>query len=143
MFVISKEPIPASQLTQRLEDPAAGARSIFEGRVRNRADGREVTSLTYEAYEALAVKEGNRILAEARDRFDVVHVACVHRVGHLQIGECAVWVGVAAAHREAAFGACHYIVEELKNRVPIWKKETYAQGDPVWVRAISSEPAPT
>lgn len=143
MFVISKEAIETSQLTQRLEDPAAGARSIFEGRVRNNADGLEVASLAYEVYEALAVKEGNRILAEARERFDVIQVACVHRVGHLQVGECAVWVGVAAAHREAAFGACRYIVEELKKRVPIWKKETYAQGDSVWVRAFSSEPAPT
>ena len=78
-------------------------------------------------------REGERILAEARQRFGVARVACAHRVGPLAIGELAVWVGVSAAHRGEAFDACRYIIDEVKHRVPIWKKEYYQDGDSGWV----------
>ncbi len=89
--------------------------------------------LEYEAYEALALKEGERIVAEALERFGVRRIACVHRVGELAIGELAVWVGVSAAHRDEAFAACRYVIDEVKQRLPIWKKEHYPEGDSGWV----------
>jgi len=92
-----------------------------------------VRRLEYEAFEALAVREGERILAEAIARFGVAHAACRHRVGELAIGELAVWVGVSAPHRHEAFLACRYIIDEVKQRVPIWKKEHYVSGDSGWV----------
>lgn len=109
----------------------------FEGRVRNHNDGRPVLALDYEAFAVLAEREGARIVAEARERFDVLALACVHRIGALQIGDLAIWVGVAAAHRDAAFGACRYVIDEAKARVPIWKKEHYADGTSEWVNGAS------
>jgi len=92
-------------------------------------------ALDYEAYAPLAEKEGARILAEAREKFSVFGAMCVHRVGALALGDLAVWVGVTAAHRGAAFDACRYIIDEAKARVPIWKKEHYADGATVWITA--------
>ena len=79
------------------------------------------------------MREGERIIAEAIARFGVAHAACVHRVGALAVGELAVWVGVSAAHRDEAFRACRYIIDEVKHRLPIWKKEHYLNGDSGWV----------
>jgi molybdopterin synthase catalytic subunit len=81
----------------------------------------------------VAVAEGEKILAEAAGKFPYLHAHCVHRTGMLEIGDCAVWVGVASAHRDEAFKACRYIIDELKHRLPIWKKEHYANGDSGWV----------
>lgn len=116
-----------------MEDPAAGALVVFEGRVRDRADGRTVSGLTYEAHETLAVKEGELILAEALARYAVQGAAAVHRVGHLAVGECAVWVGVCAEHRADAFSACRFVIDEIKLRLPIWKQERYSTGEAAWV----------
>jgi len=118
---------------QRLEDPACGGYASFEGWVRDHNEGQAVRHLEYEAFEALAIKEGERILGEAVARFGVEHAACVHRIGDLQLGELAVWVGVSARHRQEAFLACRYIIDEVKHRVPIWKKEHYLSGDSGWV----------
>jgi adenylyltransferase/sulfurtransferase len=101
--------------------------------VRDHNEGRSVARLEYEAFEDLAVKEGERIVAEAAARFDVKHAACVHRVGSLGIGDLAVWVGVSAVHRGEAFAACRYIIDAVKYRLPIWKKEHYTDGDSGWV----------
>ena len=92
-----------------------------------------VTRLEYEAFAELAEKEGARIVEEAIARFGVTRAACVHRVGSLDLGDVAVWVGVSAAHRDEAFRACRYIIDEVKHRVPIWKKEHYVNGDSGWV----------
>lgn len=116
-----------------LEDAAAGGYASFEGWVRNHNEGLPVTRLEYEAFELLARKEGERIVKEAIQRFDVLKASCVHRVGSLAIGELAVWVGVSARHRAEAFAACRYIIDEVKHRVPIWKKEHYVNGDSGWV----------
>jgi molybdopterin synthase catalytic subunit len=133
MFRITDQPIDSNRCRQALQHPSAGGYAAFEGWVRDHNDGRSVASLEYEAYEALAVKEGEKILEEARERFAIGAVGAVHRVGHLAIGDLAVWVGVAAAHRDAAFAACRYVIDELKHRVPIWKREHYVDGTSEWV----------
>jgi molybdopterin synthase catalytic subunit len=137
MFSLSSEPLDPTALQRALGDSRAGACVTFEGWVRNHNDGRPVLALDYEAFAVLAEREGARIVAEARERFDVLALACVHRIGALQIGDLAIWVGVAAAHRDAAFGACRYVIDEAKARVPIWKKEHYADGTSEWVNGAS------
>jgi molybdopterin synthase catalytic subunit/uncharacterized membrane protein YfcA len=112
----------------------AGAIATFEGLVRNHNDGRSVLFLEYESYDALALKEGNAIVKQAFHRFDLIDAICVHRVGRLKVGEAAVWVGTAAAHRREAFEACQFIIDQVKHRVPIWKKEFYSDGETTWVR---------
>ena len=137
MFSLSSEPLDPTALQRALGDSRAGACVTYEGWVRNHNDGRPVLALDYEAFAVLAEREGARIVAEARERFDVLALACVHRIGALQIGDLAIWVGVAAAHRDAAFGACRYVIDEAKARVPIWKKEHYADGTSEWVNGAS------
>ena len=137
MFQISPTPLDPVVLQRALADPRAGACVTFEGWVRNRNDGQPVLSLEYEAYALLAATEGERILAEARHRFPVIAAAGVHRVGPLQLGEMAVWVGVTAEHRAAAFDACSYVIDEAKARLPIWKKEHYASGATAWINCAT------
>ena len=132
-FGFTREKIDAGALRTELSDPTAGGYASFEGWVRNHNEGLAVRHLEYEAFEALAIKEGERIVAEAIKRFGVEHAACVHRVGDLAIGDMAVWVGVSARHRAEAFLACRYIIDEVKHRLPIWKKEHYINGDSGWV----------
>ena len=133
MFRITEQPIDPDYLRCKLFDPAAGAYAGFEGWIRNENDGRGVQRLEYEAYGPLAIKEGERVIAEAKSRFPILHAHCVHRTGVLEIGDCAVWVGVSSAHRDEAFEACRYIIDEVKVRLPIWKKEHYVNGDSGWV----------
>ena len=133
MFRFSSTPLDESALPVGLHDPACGGYAAFEGWVRDHNEGRRVRRLEYEAFEPLAIREGERIIAEAVVRFGVEHAACVHRIGSLEIGEKAVWVGVTARHRDEAFRACRYIIDEVKHRVPIWKKEHYENGDSGWV----------
>lgn len=140
-FVLTDAAIDPHPLKAGLEHPAAGALATFEGWVRNHADGRAVRLLEYQVYPELAQAEGERVVAEARARFDIIAAHCTHRSGILRIGDMAVWVGVAAAHRGAAFDACRYIIEEVKQRLPIWKRETYAEGDSGWVNCQVVAPA--
>lgn len=149
MFRLSAQPFDHTVLQRTLDDPRAGACVTFEGWVRNRNAGQPVESLEYEGYAPLAEKEGARILAEAQQRFPILSAVCIHRVGHLKLGELAVWVGVTAEHRGAAFEACRYIIDEAKARVPIWKKEHYASGATTWINcatkgehATGTPPAP-
>ena len=136
-FRVSSEPLNPAVLQRTLSNQRAGACVCFEGWVRDRNDDQAVTSLEYEAYAPLAEKEGGLILAEARGKFSLIGAACVHRVGHLQLGDLAVWVGVTAEHRGAAFDACRYIIDEAKARVPIWKKEHYAGGATAWINCAT------
>jgi molybdopterin synthase catalytic subunit len=136
-FRISPTPLDPAALQKQLGDVRAGACVTFEGWVRNRNEGQPVLSLEYEAYALLAETEGERILAEAREKFALLSAAGVHRVGHLQLGELAVWVGVTAEHRGAAFDACRYIIDEAKARLPIWKKEHYASGATAWINCAT------
>jgi sulfur-carrier protein adenylyltransferase/sulfurtransferase len=132
-FRFSRTPIDVDSARAELADPACGGYTSFEGLVRNHNEGLSVRHLEYEAFEPLAIKEGERIVAEAIERFGIEHAACIHRIGDLAIGEMAVWVGAAARHRDEAFRACRYIIDEVKHRVPIWKKEHYENGDSGWV----------
>src|SRR5690606_14290117 len=127
-FKMSIGPIDPVALEARLRDDRAGACVTFEGWVRDHNGGEAVTAPAHEAHEPIAVAEGEKILAEARERFDVLAIHAERRVGALAIGDCAVWVGVSAANRGAAFDACRYVIDELKARVPIWKKEHYVSG---------------
>lgn len=132
-FALSEQPIDSAALERSLKSHAAGATVSFVGRVRERNDGRDVRALTYQAYAPLAASEGEALLDEALQRFAVLDARCVHRIGDLELGDCAVWIGVSAGHRDAAFAACRWIIDEIKRRVPIWKNEHYADGDSGWL----------
>jgi sulfur-carrier protein adenylyltransferase/sulfurtransferase len=129
-FRLSREPIDDSPAEASAMD---GATATFVGRVRNHNEGRQVSALEYEAYGELALTEGEKIVAEALERFAITSAHCAHRVGLLQIGDTAIRVDVASPHRKAAFQACRYVVDEAKRRLPIWKKEHYAGGTSEWV----------
>ena len=133
MFTISEETIDDSKLKKQTRDDSCGGFVCFEGWVRDNNQGKDVHKLAYEAYPKLAVKEGNKIITEALEKFEIKKALCTHRVGILEIGDMAVWVGVSAAHRDAAFKACRYILDEVKSRVPIWKNETWTDGESGWV----------
>lgn len=142
-FAFSREPFTPERYRALVADPVAGGYASFEGWVRNHNDGRGVARLEYEGYETLGIKEGNRVIEEAFSRFPIARAHCVHRLGLLEIGDLAVWVGVTAAHRDAAFAACRYIIDQVKTRVPIWKKEHYAAGDSGWINCeVSSADVP-
>jgi molybdopterin synthase catalytic subunit len=130
---ISDDVILPDELRAELSDRGAGAYVGFEGWIRNENEGQEVLRLEYEVYAPLAISEGQKVIAEAKQKFPVLHAECVHRSGLLEIGECAVWVGVTSAHRDEAFAACRYIIDQVKVRLPIWKKEHYVDGHSGWV----------
>ncbi|HKE47204.1 MAG TPA: molybdenum cofactor biosynthesis protein MoaE [Rhodanobacteraceae bacterium] len=132
-FALSAAPIDAAAEKAALEHPAAGGCVTFEGWVRNHNEARAVTRLDYQAYGALAESEGAAILDEACRQFALRAARCVHRTGALAIGDMAVWVGASADHRDAAFAACRWIIDEVKRRVPIWKNEHYADGESGWL----------
>ena len=132
-FTLSPTPFDTATLRARLLDARVGAYASFEGWVRDHNEGRQVAGLRYEAHAVLASREGEAILAEAMARFDILDIACVHRSGDLAIGELAVWIGVTAAHRDAAFAACRHAIDEIKTRVPIWKHERYADDTAAWL----------
>jgi molybdopterin synthase catalytic subunit len=140
-FQLTDKAINPSALLAAFHDPRAGACVTFEGRVRNTNDGKVVRALDYEAYAPLALKEGERIIEEAARKFDILWAACVHRTGSLELGDLAVWVAVAAGHRTAAFDACRYIIDEAKARIPIWKREHYADGATEWINCATRGPA--
>lgn len=140
MFQLTDKTIDPSVLAAQFHDGTCGAFTTFEGKVRNRNDGHDVDSLEYEVFGPLAEKEGSRILEEALRKFPIARALCVHRIGHLAIGDLAVWVGVEAGHRGAAFDACRFIIDETKARVPIWKKEHYSDGRAEWVETIGPGP---
>jgi adenylyltransferase/sulfurtransferase len=143
-FRLTPTAIDIAPLRAGLVDPANGGYACFEGWVRNHNEGLAVLRLEYQVYEALALREGERIIAEARERFGVAKILCVHRTGGLQIGDVAVWVAASSAHRDEAFRACRFVIDEVKHRVPIWKKEHYVNGDSGWVNCerCAQEPSP-
>jgi len=136
-FKITTGAIDPVELKRSLHADSAGACVTFEGWVRDHNDGAPVLALEYEAHSAIAEQEGAKIVGEALARFAVTAARCEHRVGKLAIGDCAVWVGVTSEHRGAAFDACRYIIDETKQRVPIWKKEHYRDGQSGWVNCAT------
>ncbi|HEY4246818.1 MAG TPA: ThiF family adenylyltransferase [Lacunisphaera sp.] len=147
MFELTDHPIDSAALRARLTRPDAGACVVFEGWVRNHHLGQPVRELHYEAFDVMAKLEGNSIIAEIEQRFPGCAVFCVHRTGALCVGELAVWIGVASAHRAVAFQACRHAIEEIKRRLPIWKKEFHPDGASEWVNcsaeAMARGPQPT
>jgi molybdopterin synthase catalytic subunit len=139
LFSITDQPIRTQTQKRDLESLEAGAYVEFEGRVRKHSHGREVQRLDYEAYHELAESEGRELLQETIGRFDVIDAAAVHRVGALDLGEVAVWIGVVGAHRADAFRACAFCIDEIKARLPIWKREVYANGEAEWINGCCGE----
>ncbi|MEM6639057.1 MAG: molybdenum cofactor biosynthesis protein MoaE [Pseudomonadota bacterium] len=130
---IVSQPIDVAALSRGLRNPACGAFASFEGWVRDHNEGRAVASLEYEVYRPIAIAEGERILLEACAQTGATAAALTHREGALALGDCAVWVGAVAPHRDEAFAACRLIIDEAKRRLPIWKREHYVEGDAAWV----------
>jgi molybdopterin synthase catalytic subunit len=133
LFEIATDSIDRDSFRASLTNVSCGACVVFEGWVRDHNEGRRVLRLAYEVYEPLAIKEGKVILAEAFDRFEIQEISAIHRHGELALSEPAVVVGVSSAHRDAAFQACRFVIDEVKARLPIWKKEYYADGTSEWV----------
>jgi molybdopterin synthase catalytic subunit/molybdopterin converting factor small subunit len=128
---LTRERIDAEKIVAGAKRGEDGAVVVFDGIVRNHSRGRRTLYLDYEAYEEMALRQMRELAAKARERFDARHVTMVHRLGRLAIGETSVLIVVASAHRSAAFEACRWLIDTLKQTVPIWKKETFLDGA-VW-----------
>ena len=137
-IALTREPIDAEKLVAAAKRGEDGAVVVFDGIVRNHTRGRQTLHLDYEAYEEMAAKQMAELAREARSRFGVRHVSIVHRLGRLAIGETSVLIVVSSAHRAQAFDACRWLIDTLKQTVPIWKKETFVDGA-VWA---DGEPFP-
>lgn len=133
MVEITDSPIDAAAVTERVRSPRAGALCLFLGTVRELTGERRTASLDYEAYPVMARRKLEDLEGEARGRWPVVELAVVHRVGHLALGDVAVAVAVSCPHRDAAFEACRWLMDTIKQVVPIWKKEVWADGTEEWV----------
>ncbi len=140
MIEITEAPIDHAALTDRVRSNAAGAVCTFLGTVREMTGDRRTTSLDYEAYPGMAQKKLAEIETEARRRWPVIDAAIVHRVGHLELGEVSVVVAVSCPHRHDAFDACRWLIDTLKEVVPIWKKEVWADGTEEWVHPGMDRP---
>jgi molybdopterin synthase catalytic subunit len=131
---LTTDPIDITNVARRVAPPECGATVTLDGYARKytkEASGetRETLYLVYEAYEEMAIKEMEKLIGTAKDKFEVSNVGIVHRTGRLEIGETSVVISVAAPHRKQAFAACEWLIRELKRTVPIWKKEVYADGE--------------
>ena len=130
---------PDHQLVDFVTDPGAGAIATFIGTTRNNNEGRRVVALDYDAYPEMAEKELRRIGDDASKKWQVCRMAILHRIGPVQITQASVMIAVSSAHREAAFAACRFAIEEIKKTVPIWKKELYEGGE-LWIGTQSGQP---
>lgn len=116
-----------------IKNPSVGGIVYFQGVVRDHNDGKDVSSLEYESYESMAVKVGASIVKEAIEKFGIESAYCIHRVGHLEINDTAVWVVTAGHHRREAYEANQFIIDRIKLEVPMWKKEHYINEKPEWI----------
>lgn len=132
MYEIVDHPIDTDAVIAAAADPGSGATVTFIGTTRNENDGRRVSRLEYEAYPEMALAELRKIGDTLRQRWSIARVAIVHRIGVVPLGEASVVIAVSAAHRRAAFEACHYAIDRLKEVVPIWKKEHFDGGE-IWI----------
>ena len=132
VFRLIREQIDIRQITDTLQKPEDGAIVVFEGIVRNHSHGKAVRFLEYDAYEPMALKKLEEIGSLAREEFEIRDIAIVHRLGHMDIGECSAVIIVTSAHRGPAFDACRFAIDKIKEIVPIWKKEFYEDGE-VWI----------
>ena len=130
---VTEDVVSESDVRPLVETDASGAVVIFLGVVRNHAEGRPVEALTYEAYPPMADKKMLEIAEEAHSRWPLHRVAVAHRIGHLGIGDASIAIGVSSSHRKEAFAACEFVMDRIKEDVPIWKKEHWADGPAHWV----------
>lgn len=130
MMHLTRDPLDVADLLAEVQGPERGGTCVFLGTVRNDAD---VTSIDYSAYEPMAFEEIERILSEAHKRWPGSRVMLQHRLGILSVGEASIAIAAAAPHRDDAFAACRFVIEEVKKRLPIWKKELNANGSATWV----------
>jgi MoaE-MoaD fusion protein len=128
---LTRAPIDAQKIVSAAKRGEDGAVVVFDGIVRNHSRGRQTLHLDYEAYEEMAVRQMRELGSKALERFSIRQVVMIHRLGRLEIGESSVLIIVASAHRSAAFEACRWLIDSIKQTVPIWKKETFADGS-VW-----------
>ena len=135
MFQIIHEVIDTSAVARSLQKDEDGAIVIFEGIVRDNARGKSVRFLEYEAYEPMALKKLEEVGEMVKSKFDIRDIAIVHRLGHMEVGECSTLIVIASAHRTDAFNACSFAIDTIKQIVPIWKKEFYADGE-VWIEGV-------
>ena len=138
MFRLTREKLELPDLIDLVTNPEAGAIATFIGTTRNNNDGRKVIALDYDAYPEMAEKELARIGDDAKRQWPICRMAIVHRIGPVQITEASVMIAVSAAHRDAAFAACRFAIEEIKRTVPIWKKEVYEGGE-IWIGTQSGQ----
>ena len=134
MIELKSEPLNIQKAIDHVSDRSAGGVDVFIGSVRDTTEGKKVVALEFEAYEKMAIAEFQKIVDHARAQWSVHKIAILHAVGRKKIGDLAVVIAVSAAHRDAAFKACRYIIDTLKKTVPIWKKEIFEDGE-VWVAA--------
>jgi len=139
MFEIVDRPIDVGAVAAAVADRAAGATVTFVGTTRDHHEGRQVTQLEYEAYPEMALAEMRKIGEQAGRRWPITKLAIVHRIGVVPIGEASVVIAVSAAHRAAAFEACRFAIDRLKEVVPIWKKEHF-EGGTVWIGSQTGHP---
>ncbi len=132
-FEITTEPLNIGEIARRIVLPECGATVTLDGYVRRITKGKETLYLEYEAYKPMALKELEKLIANAHERFEVAAIGIVHRLGRMEIGETSVVISVSAPHRKAAFECCDWLITELKRTVPIWKKEFYVSGE-VWIQ---------
>ena len=133
MTYLTRIPISLDALVADVASPACGGTCVFLGTVRNGPDEHGVTAIEYSAYEEMVEAELGRLLADARGRWPEARIAVRHRLGTIPVGEASITIAAAAPHRAQAFEACRYVIEEVKRRVPVWKKELRVDGTEVWV----------
>jgi molybdopterin synthase catalytic subunit len=139
MFILQESPIDPVQAKNMCRNPANGAVVVFEGMVRaDEHNGSCVSGLLYIADSPACMAEGEKIIAEAKSQFSITEAVCIQRIGQLKTTETAIWIGVWAAHRDEAFKGCRYIIEEVKKRLLIWKKEFYSDGTKAWIHGSPS-----
>lgn len=140
MVLLTNEPIDYAELTEQVRSSAAGAVVLFLGTVRELTAGRQTVALDYEAYPEMARAKMSELEATARDRWPVVELAMIHRLGHLELGDISVAIAVSCPHRQQAFEAGKYLIDEFKSIVPIWKKENWSDGSTEWVHPAGAVP---
>jgi molybdopterin synthase catalytic subunit len=143
MIEITHSTIDVQRIIGLVTNPESGAIDIFVGTTRNKSGGRGVLYLTYEAFEPMALKIMAQLEAEARSRWPLHKIALVHRLGVVDPGEASVVVAVSSAHRKEAFEACRYLIDRLKQDVPLWKKERFADGSEEWSGSPAAKKAET
>ena len=132
VFRLTRDPIDIQKIAGSIQKAEDGAVVVFDGIVRNHSRGKAVRYLEYDAYESMAIRKLEEVGTRAKSEYAIRDIAIVHRMGHLEVGECSVAIVVASAHRGPAFDACRFAIDTIKKIVPIWKKEFYEDGE-VWI----------